>query len=68
MENGWAWVKRELNAITPSYFIPSFFSIDPARYRHMPALDGVFNVSATDSTIPYLSDGLNSGMEGGPLI
>ncbi|TEB38068.1 glycoside hydrolase [Coprinellus micaceus] len=42
MENGWAYVKRELNAITPAYFIPSFF-IDPARYGGISAMDGAFN-------------------------
>lgn len=42
MENGWAYVKRELSKIAPAYFIPSFF-IDPARYGGISALDGAFN-------------------------
>ncbi|KAH6910280.1 glycoside hydrolase [Coprinopsis sp. MPI-PUGE-AT-0042] len=42
MENGWAYVKRELNSITPIYFIPSFF-INPTRYPNISAMDGAFN-------------------------
>ncbi|KAJ2918338.1 hypothetical protein MD484_g2127, partial [Candolleomyces efflorescens] len=42
MENGWAYVKRELSAITPAYFIPAFF-INPARYPGISAMDGAFN-------------------------
>ncbi|KAF8161484.1 glycoside hydrolase family 71 protein [Crassisporium funariophilum] len=42
VENGWAYLKNELNKITPIYFIPSFF-INPARYPSISAMDGAFN-------------------------
>ncbi|KAF9540311.1 glycoside hydrolase family 71 protein [Agrocybe pediades] len=42
LENGWQYLKNELNKIVPVYFIPSFF-ISPARYRSIPAMDGAFN-------------------------
>ncbi|PPQ79164.1 hypothetical protein CVT25_002792 [Psilocybe cyanescens] len=42
MENGWAYVKAELNKIVPIYFIPSFF-INPSRYHGISAMDGAFN-------------------------
>ncbi|KAF8957310.1 glycoside hydrolase family 71 protein [Flammula alnicola] len=41
-ENGWAYLKSELNKIFPIYFIPSFF-INPARYPGISAMDGAFN-------------------------
>ncbi|KAF8911650.1 glycosyl hydrolase family 71-domain-containing protein [Gymnopilus junonius] len=44
MENGWAFLKSELNKIVPIYFIPAFF-INPARYPNISALDGAFNAS-----------------------
>ncbi|KAJ3504028.1 hypothetical protein NLJ89_g8158 [Agrocybe chaxingu] len=42
MEGGWAYVKSELNKISPIYLIPSFF-INPARYPNISAMDGAFN-------------------------
>ncbi|KAL0955708.1 hypothetical protein HGRIS_001928 [Hohenbuehelia grisea] len=42
LEDGWNHVKAEFNSIVPTCFMPSFF-IDPARYKGMPFLDGVFN-------------------------
>ncbi|KAF9523864.1 glycoside hydrolase [Crepidotus variabilis] len=42
MEKGWAYLKAKLTRISQIHFVPSFF-IDPARYKHIHALDGVFN-------------------------
>ncbi|KAF9477895.1 glycoside hydrolase family 71 protein [Pholiota conissans] len=42
MENGWAFLKSELNKISPVFFIPSFF-VSPARFPNITAMDGAFN-------------------------
>ncbi|TFK45075.1 glycoside hydrolase family 71 protein [Crucibulum laeve] len=42
MEEGWAYVKRELNKIVSIHFIACFF-VSPARYPGITAMDGAFN-------------------------
>ncbi|KJA28763.1 glycoside hydrolase family 71 protein [Hypholoma sublateritium FD-334 SS-4] len=42
MESGWAYLKSELNKITPIFLIPAFF-ISPSRLPSIAAIDGAFN-------------------------